>query len=98
MPGHAASDVERSIKLSSIRVELRNGGLQGRYVSDGGRWSLAASEMPLAALEGAGSSEPPPGSPPVAGEAEDGAPEGAGGTAAPADGEGEIGTRLGLKF
>ena len=60
--GHADDDVERSIKLSSIRVELRNGGLQGRYVSDGGRWSLAASEASSAAPEGAASSEPPPGS------------------------------------
>ena len=60
IPGHAASDVERSIKLSSIRVELRNGGLQGRYVSDRGRWSLAASEASSTAPEGAALSEPPP--------------------------------------
>lgn len=42
--GHAADDTERSIKPSSIRVELRNGRLQGRYVSDKGRWSHAGSE------------------------------------------------------
>ena len=98
IPGHAAGDVERSIKLSSIRVELRNGGLQGRYVSDGGRWSLAASEASSAAWEGAASSEPAPGSAPVAGEAGSGAPADVGEAAAPEDGEGEGGTRLGLKF
>lgn len=98
IPGHATSDVELSIKLSSIRVELRNGGLRGRYVSDRRRWSLVASEMALAASEGAASSEALPGSAPVAGGEEDGAPEGADGAAAPADGEGETGTRLGLKF
>ena len=87
IPEHAAGDVERSIKLSSIRVELRNGGLQGRYVSDRGRWLLAASEASSTASEEAASSEPPPGSAPVAGEA-----------AAPEDGEGETGTTLGLKL
>lgn len=39
--GRAASDVERSVKLSSIRVELRNGLARWRYVSDNGRWPLA---------------------------------------------------------
>ena len=87
IPGHAAGDVERSIKLSSIRVELRNGGLNGRYVSDRGRWSLAVSEASSSAPEGAASSEPPPGSTAVASE-----------DAAPQDGEDETGTRLGLKF
>ena len=98
IPGHAAGDVERSIKLSSIRVELRNGGLKGRYVSDGGRWSLVASEASSAAPEGAASSEPPPGSAAAAGEAGSGAPEDAGGAAASDEGEGESGTTLGLKF
>ncbi len=96
--GHAAGDVERSIKLSSVRAELRNGGLQGRYVSDGGRWSLAASGASSTAPEGAASSEPAPGSAPDAGEAKGGAPEDAGEAAAPADGEGETGTRIGLNY
>ena len=39
--GHVANDIERSIKVSSIRVELRNGRAQQRYVSDNRRWSLA---------------------------------------------------------
>ena len=98
IPGHAAGDVERSIKLSSIRVELRNGGLRGRYVSDRGRWSLAASEMPLAAPERAASSEPPPGAALVADGAEGGAPQNAGETGTPEDGERETGTTLGLNF
>lgn len=42
--GHAATDIERSVKLASIRIELHKGGRQGRYVSDNGRWSLAVSE------------------------------------------------------
>ena len=36
----AAGDVERSVKLSSIRVELGNGLARQRYVCDNGRWSL----------------------------------------------------------
>ena len=98
IPGHAAGDVERSIKLSSIRVELRNGRLRGRYVSDRGRWSLAASEASSPASEGAAPSEPPPGSVPVAGEADGGALPVAGETAAPAEGEGGSGAMLGVKF
>ena len=98
IPGHAAGDMERSIKLSSIRVELRNGRLQGRYVSDGGRWSLAASEASSAAPEGAASSEPAPGSAPVVGAAGSGAPPDAGEAAAPQDGGRETGTALGLNF
>ena len=42
--GHAADDTERSVKPASLRVELRNGRIQGRYVSDNGRWSHAATE------------------------------------------------------
>jgi len=41
--GRAADHVERSVKLVSIRVELRNGLAQHRYVSDNGRWSLAGA-------------------------------------------------------
>ena len=96
--GYAASDVERSIKLSSVRVELRNGRLQGRYVSDAGRWAHSVSEASSAAPEEAASSEPPPDSAPVAGEAGSGPPPDAGDAAAPEDGEGESGKTLGLKF
>ncbi|MDE0172726.1 MAG: hypothetical protein OYH76_22710 [Defluviicoccus sp.] len=39
----AATDMERLIKLPSIRTELRNGRGQGRYELSGGRWFLAAS-------------------------------------------------------
>lgn len=42
--GSAADDTERSIKVASIRVELRNGRLRGRYVSDNGRWSHAGRD------------------------------------------------------
>ena len=41
--GRAADDVERSVKLASIRVELHNGLAQQRYRSDNGRWSLAGA-------------------------------------------------------
>lgn len=47
--GHATDDTERSIKLASVRTELRNGRLQGSYVSDDGRWSLAVADAPAAA-------------------------------------------------
>ena len=59
--GHAASDVERSIRLASIRVELSKGRAQGRYVSDNGRWSLAATaatEISAAPSSGSASSDP----------------------------------------
>ena len=39
----AATDIERLIKLPSIKTELRNGHGQGKYELNGGRWSLAAS-------------------------------------------------------
>ena len=38
----AATEEERLIKLSSIRVELGSGRKRGRYESSEGRWSLAA--------------------------------------------------------
>ena len=58
--GHAASEEERSIKPASIRVELRNGRMQGRYVLDNGRWSLMATDAPAAApVEAEASSDPP---------------------------------------
>ena len=40
----AASDMERLIKLPSIRTELRNGRRQGKYELNDGRWSLAPSD------------------------------------------------------
>ena len=40
----AASDMERLIKLASIRTELRNGRQQGKYQLNAGRWSLAPSD------------------------------------------------------
>ena len=39
----AATDMERLIKLPSIRTELRNGRNQGKYQLNDGRWSLAGS-------------------------------------------------------
>lgn len=39
----ADTDAERMVKLSSIGIELTKGRRQGRYVSEDGRWSLAAS-------------------------------------------------------
>ncbi|MDE0433776.1 MAG: hypothetical protein OXH92_07175 [Bryobacterales bacterium] len=39
----AANDMERLIKLPSIRTELRNGRQQGKYELNDGRWSLAPS-------------------------------------------------------
>lgn len=41
--GRAADAVERSVKLTSIRVELRNGLARQRYLSDNGRWTLAGA-------------------------------------------------------
>ena len=48
----AATDAERLIRLSSIRVELQNGRKQGRYESRGRRWSLAASASAAAGKDG----------------------------------------------
>ena len=41
----AAGDIERLIKLPSIRTELRNGGKQGKYEQVDGRWFLAGTDM-----------------------------------------------------
>ena len=46
--GHAATDAERLIRLSSIRVELRKGRASGRYALDGRRWCLAGAGAPPA--------------------------------------------------
>ena len=58
--GYAATEAERSIKTGSIRVELRNGRTQGRYVSDNRRWSLAGSDPAADETGRAVSSEPSP--------------------------------------
>ncbi len=42
----AATEEERLIKLSSIRVELASGRKRGRYESSEGRWSLASTGDP----------------------------------------------------
>ncbi len=94
--GHAASDVERSIRLASIRVELIKGRTQGRYVSDNGRWSLAAPETATAPSGEALSSDPSPGVVP-SGEAADGVAEDSGGTGSETAEEGGKGT-LGLNL
>ena len=67
MMEQAATDAERSIKLSSIRVELGNGRRQGKYALNGRRWSLSGPD-PAPAGGGQGtssdasmSSEPDPG-------------------------------------
>ena len=59
--GHAATDIDRSVKPVSIRNELYNGGKQGRYVSDRGRWSLAVSDPAGGAPEQAALADPSPG-------------------------------------
>ena len=41
-----ATDGERLVKLTSVRVELHAGQRQGRYESKDGRWSLAAPPSP----------------------------------------------------
>ena len=56
--GLAATDAERLIRLSSIRVELGNGRKQGRYESRGRRWSLAASSSTAAGEDGSSGAPP----------------------------------------
>ena len=56
--GLAATDAERLIRLSSIRVELQNGRKQGRYESRDGRWSLAASASAAAGEDGSSGAPP----------------------------------------
>ena len=70
--GHATDETERSIKQASIGVELRNGRLQGRYVSENGRWALAVAETGTASPAEATAADPSPGSAPGAGEAASG--------------------------
>ena len=52
----AADDMERLIKLPSIRTELRNGGKQGKYEQKDGRWFLAGAD---AGVRSASASEAP---------------------------------------
>lgn len=65
--GHAATDAERLIRLSSIRVELGKGRASGRYASDGRHWSFAGEAPPPAAEEAA-----PPDPAPATNQAADG--------------------------
>ena len=53
----AADDMERLIKLPSIRTELRNGGKQGKYDLKDGRWFLAGSDAGAAEAGPAPASE-----------------------------------------
>lgn len=88
--GHAADDTERSVKVASIRVELRNGRLQGRYVSDNGRWSHAGTEASAQVSVEAASSDSASESPPDANRTA-GAPlpeDGGGAGSEPDQGEG----------
>ncbi len=58
--GRAADDIERSIKASSIRVELRNGRAQQRYLSNNRRWSLAPADAGIEEdVSGAGGEDTP---------------------------------------
>ncbi|MDE0360597.1 MAG: hypothetical protein OXI74_05455 [Rhodospirillaceae bacterium] len=72
--GHAADDTERSVKVASIRVELRNGRIQGRYVSDNGRWSHAGTDVSVGAPAEAASSGPETGASPDPGRPASGSP------------------------
>ena len=60
--GHAAGETERSIEQGSIRVELRKGRLQGRYVAENGRWALAVAETRTASPAEAAAADPSTGS------------------------------------
>ena len=67
----AATDTERSIKLPSIRNELQTGRRQGKYESNGRRWSLAGSDPGAAGAGETASSEVSPASEPDQGESKD---------------------------
>lgn len=96
--GHASDETERSIKPASVRVELRNGRLQGRYVSENGRWSLAVAETHAAARVATASPDPSSGSTPGADEAASGPGEDAGDAAASEPGGDESRGTLGLNL
>ena len=53
----AADDMERLIKLPSIRTELRNGGKQGKYELKDGRWFLAGTDAGATETDPAPASE-----------------------------------------
>lgn len=89
IPGHGADDIERSIGLGSIRAELRNGRIQGRYVSDDGRWSLAGAEASAGAAEEVAPAGPSPDAAPGEGEAAGGMPMESTAPAGSEPGEGE---------
>ena len=98
----AATDMERLIKLSSVRTELRNGGQQGKYEVSAGRWSLSESASGVSGASEAGASGTPAGSESDQGEAQ-GVPIGSAtmlGTASPESeaGESEDKGRLGLTW
>ena len=90
----AATDAERLVKLTSIRVELHTGRRQNRYDSRDGRWSLAASSSaveegePNAPKAPAAdvSTVPPEEASPSDGDAASGEPETGGG-----EGQGRLG-------
>ena len=67
----AATDTERSIKLPSIRNELQTGRRQGKYESNGRRWSLSGSDPSPAGAGETASSEASPASEPDQGESKD---------------------------
>ena len=96
--GLASDETERSIKPASVRVELRNGRLQGRYVSENGRWSLAVAETHAAARVETAAPDPSSGSTPGADEAASGPGEDAGDAAASEPGGEESRGTLGLNL
>jgi hypothetical protein len=57
----AATDMERLIKLPSIRTELRNGRRQGKYELNDGRWSVSAAGSAASGAAETGSSDASPG-------------------------------------
>lgn len=57
----AATDMERLIKLPSIRTELRNGRRQGKYDLTDGRWSLSGAGSSASGAAETGSSDASPG-------------------------------------
>ena len=89
--GHATGETERAIKQASIGVELRNGRLQGRYVSENGRWALAVAETGTAPPAEAAAAAPSSGPAPGADEAASGPGEenGDAGTSEPGGPEGK---------
>ena len=67
----AVTDMERLIKLPSIRTELRNGRGQGKYELSGRRWSLAESGAGVTSGDEPPSPEATPSSAPGEGESKE---------------------------